>query len=174
MLTEKNNDIAQRRTHLYRHYSADGALLYVGISLSAISRLGQHADHATWFDKISRVEITAFDTRDAALAAEREAIARERPVHNIQHSAAQDTGKAARRAEEDKCLLTERVVNYSAMYKLKEVARELSVTTQLASKWVAEGRLGHCVLPNRVGKPVKYVSGWQLIEFIEAHTAKDR
>jgi hypothetical protein len=30
-----------KRTSLYRHFDADGTLLYVGISLSALVRLGQ-------------------------------------------------------------------------------------------------------------------------------------
>jgi hypothetical protein len=43
--------------HLYRHFDKDGTLLYVGISLSAINRLGQHKDNAHWFSSIKRVEI---------------------------------------------------------------------------------------------------------------------
>ena len=44
---------------LYRHFAADGSLLYVGISLSALNRLGQHKQNAEWFDKISRPHATS-------------------------------------------------------------------------------------------------------------------
>lgn len=73
-------------THcLYRHFAADGELLYVGISLCAVNRLGQHKEHSTWFDRIARVDIERLETREAALAAERLAIVEERPVYNVLH-----------------------------------------------------------------------------------------
>jgi hypothetical protein len=68
---------------LYRHFAADGSLLYVGISLSAITRLAQHLDASTWADEIVRVEIERYVSVDAARAAERAAIKSERPKHNI-------------------------------------------------------------------------------------------
>jgi excinuclease UvrABC nuclease subunit len=74
-------------TELYRHFGEDGSLLYVGVSLSTLQRLGQHKDHSTWFKKIRRVEIQQFDSREAALAAEREAILAEKPYYNIHHKA---------------------------------------------------------------------------------------
>jgi predicted GIY-YIG superfamily endonuclease len=68
--------------HLYRHFAADGELLYVGVSLSALRRLQQHQQRSPWFDHIARVEIQAFQSRGEALTAERQAIATERPTHN--------------------------------------------------------------------------------------------
>jgi hypothetical protein len=70
------------RTNLYRHYDAKGRLLYVGISLAAIERLRCHRTNSPWFGKIARIEIKAFGTRKAALAAETHAIKEERPIHN--------------------------------------------------------------------------------------------
>jgi predicted DNA-binding transcriptional regulator AlpA len=70
-------------SHLYRHFDASGALLYVGISLSAIQRLGDHAKAAHWFWSIVRVEITAYPDRETALKAERIAIRNEKPLYNI-------------------------------------------------------------------------------------------
>jgi excinuclease UvrABC nuclease subunit len=84
---------------LYRHFGDDGTLLYVGISLSAIQRLAQHRDHAHWFEQIKRVEMQQFPTREEALAAEREAIAREQPLFNIQFSERQKMACATARAE---------------------------------------------------------------------------
>jgi hypothetical protein len=71
---------------LYRHFDETSQLLYVGVSLSAAQRLAQHRDHAHWFERITRVEMQNFDSRDQALAAERMAIQTENPLFNIQHS----------------------------------------------------------------------------------------
>ena len=73
------------RTALYRHWNADGELLYVGISLNAVSRLAQHRIEANWFDDIARVDIEWHPTREAAESAERSAIKTEHPLHNIAH-----------------------------------------------------------------------------------------
>ena len=73
------------RTHLYRHFAADGTLLYVGISLSALGRLQAHRASA-WSEDIARVEVETYPTRAAALAAEKAAIKSERPKHNRVHA----------------------------------------------------------------------------------------
>lgn len=67
---------------LYRHWDAHGALLYVGISLSALNRLGQHKINAHWFAQIARVTVVTFPSKKLARDAERVAIERERPRHN--------------------------------------------------------------------------------------------
>jgi hypothetical protein len=72
--------------HLYRHFDADGRLLYVGVSLSAIGRLAEHKQGAEWFWLIARVEVTAYANRRTVLKAERIAIQREKPLHNIRHA----------------------------------------------------------------------------------------
>jgi hypothetical protein len=69
--------------HLYRHFDADGTLLYVGISLSTIHRLSEHAQCSHWFWRIARVEITPYATRDAAAKAELIAIQHEHPLYNV-------------------------------------------------------------------------------------------
>ncbi len=66
---------------LYRHFDAAGDLLYVGISLSAVSRLSQHKNSA-WFAEIKRVEIEHYPTRDEALDMEALAIRNENPRYN--------------------------------------------------------------------------------------------
>ena len=72
-------------TALYRHFDADGRLLYVGIARSVTARLAQHAD-SPWDDQIARVEVERFATREEAEAAEREAIRAEKPIHNRAHN----------------------------------------------------------------------------------------
>jgi hypothetical protein len=78
--------------HLYRHFDAAGALLYVGISLSALNRLVAHIDDSAWYWSIAKVTIKVHPTREAAEAAERKAIRNERPLFNHMH------GDRARRA----------------------------------------------------------------------------
>ena len=70
-------------TELYRHFDSNNNLLYVGISLSSLNRLGQHRDHSHWFNEISKVTIQRFATRKEALAAERQAVVSENPKCNI-------------------------------------------------------------------------------------------
>jgi hypothetical protein len=73
-------------TSLYRHFDGAGRLLYVGVSLDAVARLGRHVRFAAWTAEIARVDVERFPTREAALAAERAAIKAERPLHNIIHA----------------------------------------------------------------------------------------
>ena len=72
--------------HLYRHFDCEGNLLYVGVSQSALHRLKKHRHLSPWFSHIARVEMTVYKTREDVLIAERLAIQREKPRHNIQHS----------------------------------------------------------------------------------------
>jgi hypothetical protein len=81
--SEETADIVQMRTALYRHYDADGALLYVGISLSPMARTGQHSMDACWFDSVSSISIEWHENRSAALDAECIAINFENPRHNV-------------------------------------------------------------------------------------------
>lgn len=74
------------KTALYRHYNAKGKLLYVGISLSAASRLLQHSISAHWFLEIANVTIEHFDNRQYALEAEQNAIKLELPLFNKYHN----------------------------------------------------------------------------------------
>jgi hypothetical protein len=67
---------------LYRHFDQDGALLYVGISLNAVSCLSAHR-RSPWSNRIARIEVESHPTREAALAAELAAIRNEKPLHNI-------------------------------------------------------------------------------------------
>jgi predicted GIY-YIG superfamily endonuclease len=75
-----------KATDLYRHFDADGTLLYVGISLSAIARLKQHKNAAGWRGKIAQVTIETLPSREAALDAESAAIKTERPLWNKHHA----------------------------------------------------------------------------------------
>lgn len=67
---------------LYRCHDADRALLYVGISGMPLRRLDQHLA-GPWGDKVQRVFIEYFDSRQAAHEAELAAIASEAPRWNV-------------------------------------------------------------------------------------------
>jgi predicted DNA-binding transcriptional regulator AlpA len=86
--------IFPQRTDLYRHYDARGRLLYVGISLSAITRLSAHRNGSHWSDQICRIEIDTFDDRNVAIAAERRAIQEESPIYNRAHKEAASKSEA--------------------------------------------------------------------------------
>jgi predicted GIY-YIG superfamily endonuclease len=88
--------------HLYRHFDKDGRLLYVGISLSAVQRLGQHRYGACWFDQITTVTIEQHPDRKAVEAAEREAIKREKPIFNVQRLSRRERKQRDRRIEAER------------------------------------------------------------------------
>lgn len=71
-----------RAAVLYRHFNAEGRLLYVGISASATKRTEQHRRSSSWAQEIRRIEIETFPSRQAAMDAERTAIVMELPMHN--------------------------------------------------------------------------------------------
>jgi len=66
---------------LYRHFDAQGNLLYVGISRNAAARLRGHKI-ASWYDDISSITIEHFKTKSAAADAEWRAIQSEHPKFN--------------------------------------------------------------------------------------------
>lgn len=73
-----------RRCEVYRHFDANGALLYVGMGWSTLARLMRgHRKQSHWFDQIARIEIERFPTREAAYKAEWDAIVKEKPRHNL-------------------------------------------------------------------------------------------
>lgn len=74
------------QTDLYRHYDAQNNLIYIGVSLSALNRLGQHQQNSHWFSQIKKVEIETFSSRSEALIAEERAIKTENPLYNKTHN----------------------------------------------------------------------------------------
>jgi predicted GIY-YIG superfamily endonuclease len=71
------------KTHaLYRIYSADDELLYIGRSARVLGRIAEHKESKDWFIGISRVSITWLTTKEEAEAAEEYAIKTEHPLYN--------------------------------------------------------------------------------------------
>lgn len=71
---------------LYRFYDAAGALLYVGITLDPVARWRQHRDDKPWWTDVAHITVDTYPDRATVLDAERAAITRERPLHNVQHN----------------------------------------------------------------------------------------
>ena len=72
-----------RRCAIYRHYDAEGRLLYVGKSVQPLNRQQQHEVEAHWFHHIVKIEIEWFDFTADMDVAERHAIATESPIFNL-------------------------------------------------------------------------------------------
>lgn len=173
--------------HLYRHFDKDDVLLYVGVSLRVLQRLGQHKANSHWFVRIAKVTLENYDSREAVLEAERQAILSEKPLHNYQRekkAAGRSTLLAKPTREESpptkpdlsRAYLVNRMVQFKPLYKAQEVSKLLGINTVQIHKWMSTGKLGwipvegvkpHPKYGDRPPKIHRYVSGWQLIDFIE-------
>lgn len=71
-----------RRCALYRHYDADGLLLYVGISIDPEARQKAHRDGANWWRFSTTCDTDWYLTESDAATAERKAIVHEAPIFN--------------------------------------------------------------------------------------------
>ena len=70
------------RTAVYRHYDAEGRLLYVGRSVHPIRRNREHMSRSEWFAQVARTEIDWHDSAEAARASEGAQITQGTPIHN--------------------------------------------------------------------------------------------
>lgn len=69
-------------TTVYRLFSCDGALLYVGIAGNPGRRFEQHAEDKPWWSAVATIRLEHYDTREEARGAELRAISAELPAHN--------------------------------------------------------------------------------------------
>lgn len=115
------------RTALYRHRNAAGDLLYVGISLSPITRTEQHMKAAAWSADVASISIEWFGTRAEAEAAEIMAITGEAPLHNKMY-AATDTGD----------LITDLISQWPAR---KDLAADIGADLAAVHKWAQSNRI---------------------------------
>lgn len=82
-------------TAIYRHWQ-NHILLYVGISRDPKARYKQHMAYSVWADQITNVDVFWLPSREAAMDAEREAIAAEGPLFNGGPRMYLETGDALR------------------------------------------------------------------------------
>ena len=160
------------KQYLYRHWDKDRNLLYVGISLSAVTRLSQHSKNAHWFDEITTVTIEIFDSREDVVEAERIAITGENPRYNVYRPSPQEQrSRAGVNEENSREDLVKRIVQFNPVYTLDGAASLLGVGKAKVIQWIEEKKLGwiHCgVVKGRWGESIKRrITGWQLIDFIE-------
>jgi hypothetical protein len=69
-------------TSLYYWYDADGRLLYVGITGNLAARQDSHAKRSSWAEFAASSVIERYPSREAAEAAEKDAIESSRPLFN--------------------------------------------------------------------------------------------
>lgn len=66
-----------------------------------MQRLAQHRQHSKWFRRIALTKYEDFQTRKAALIAEKKAIIAEKPLYNVAHNDAPRQSKDAKDMRED-------------------------------------------------------------------------
>lgn len=71
-----------RTHHVYRLFSAEGVLLYVGISMNVGERFKQHRGEKAWWPDVDHWTIQDAPTRADAFFLEADAILTEHPLHN--------------------------------------------------------------------------------------------
>ncbi|UVM24490.1 hypothetical protein [Pseudomonas wadenswilerensis] len=85
------------KTHkLYRAFDATGRLLYIGITMSPLTRLSQHLRTSHWSGDIARIDIECYRSQALAREAEKAAIEREAPLFNINHQLPDRTSSCAK------------------------------------------------------------------------------
>lgn len=143
------------RTALYRHYDAQGRLLYVGISDCLAARDAQHRAAAPWHRDVHRSNVVWFDTRAEARDAEAAAIKTELPLHNIMLSVA---GIA-------KHVATLRAAPRGPGKSFKDWLKEKGIKQTDAASWMGESRSFLCEVCNGTKSP-----GLRLAVMIEDFT----
>ena len=71
---------------LYRHFTGDGQLLYVGVTNNPVARWRSHRRTKVWWPEVVHTTYALFGSREDLLAAERAAIIAERPAYNVAHN----------------------------------------------------------------------------------------
>ena len=162
--------------HLYRHFDEWGNLLYVGVSLSTIQRLSQHKHQSHWFNSIQTITIQQFSSREEVLEAERIAIQKEEPEHNLNLNLFKNGTPpiiTEDKREDSRVSLTNHIVDFKEIYSLEDVAHLFNVGHLTIKKWCEHGKLGYIVLSKKWSDRYKKwqlkkrITGWQLIDFIE-------
>lgn len=117
---------------LYRHFDANGSLLYVGISSSITARIAAHKNSSHWFDDVVTIKIESYETREQVLEAELLAIQTEFPKFNIMNS-----------------LLEHRVTRdwKSVLLGFSGVARKLGINENQFQRMIVNGEFNVPYLP---------------------------
>lgn len=76
----------EKNPAIYRHFDAQGRLLYVGATACPLVRTGEHKQLSPWFPQVRTVTIDYTGSIEEARALEGRAIETERPVWNQTHN----------------------------------------------------------------------------------------
>lgn len=153
---------------LYRHYSAENELLYIGVSSRIPQRNREHEKLSPWWYEIARIEIEPFPDRKSLLEAERLAIQAEQPRFNIQHNKVSVNKHSLEVAQNE---ITYRIVTLRPLYREDQVKDVLGLSGRVIKREIDEGRLGHIEM-TLTSKTHRFVSGWQLLDWLEEMGAK--
>lgn len=78
-------ELAEARHYVYRHYDANGQILYVGCAMDVEARFRQHMYERTWWaQRVARTKVTVHPNRAEGLRVEKAEIRRLEPIHNVE------------------------------------------------------------------------------------------
>jgi excinuclease UvrABC nuclease subunit len=79
--------VPTRTYSIYKMFDLNGALLYVGMTLTPLPRLNAHHNRQSWWDEVARIEIvpTGMD-RETAQHFEAFIIKKNQPRYNVVHN----------------------------------------------------------------------------------------
>ncbi|MBV8664654.1 MAG: helix-turn-helix domain-containing protein [Hyphomicrobiales bacterium] len=157
-----NKAISDSPTQLYRHFDAEGRLLYVGISLAALTRLAQHKERSHWFAAIATVTIETFATREDAIQAETLAIQTEAPRFNIKMAQGADEDPDASRLGISRSQILAQIVSLNPVYTDMEAADLLRTNPSAIRRLIKEGKIGSISIGRKT-----LITGWQILEFLD-------
>lgn len=124
------------KTALYRHFDANGELLYVGISINPNSRSASHKSSSDWFSQIHRIDVEWHETRELALEAEKRAIQNGQPKRNKMHSTGMSAFKAFIGPHKPMSL-----VDFLRSYKIK--ANALAEAAGISQSYLSDMKKGN-------------------------------
>ena len=87
---------------VYRIWSANGDLLYVGCSVNPLSRIMEHSKYKAWSVEIDTVKVQWFGSKPEAQAAEKSAIQSENPRWNNHYTGEQKRVRGVFHSEYDR------------------------------------------------------------------------
>jgi len=77
---------------LYRLFNADDELLYIGVSMSALKRIGEHRADKDWWQEVAKITIETHQMHRSTIEElERYAIQTEQPKYNKRHAATEQS-----------------------------------------------------------------------------------
>ncbi len=170
-MNEAARELANTKTALYRHKDSAGVLLYVGISLNPFSRAKQHGRHSSWMAQVTNIKIEWFESRSIALDAEKNAIYKETPKHNIRlvtPPTLKGIKSITQKRSRQKLDLS--IMRVEPVYTLDQVAEIFSIGKQFVKQWARDGLIGTVDVPylwRDILKHKQRITGWQLLDFLE-------